>query len=917
MDAQQMMELGNLFNLAQHDRLLRLHFVGDAAGLKDLLLPFRLCYEAALSAPYRAALTCLSPVPDLALKQLLGRAVQIQMDHSAGTRVVNGHVDSVRQLGTNGGITCYLLNIAPGLALLSRRRTSRIFQELSVPDIVARILQEHVQGNSALASMLHLEQCLRRPYAPRSYCTQFDETDLDFIHRLLAEEGISYCLRFSASHDTPTQTVFLFDDGMDLDAASPRLLAYRSGHDGQQANSLLSWQPDRCLVSSATTVRTHDYKPAHARQARDTSAVQQGTTATTLGLTLEDYQVMAPYAAADNAGLQQRAQVRQMGQDQASKQWYGTTRCLGPETGHYLEVGHHPALSFRAVADREFVVTHQHLTVYNNLPHDVSERLPDALMAAFAPPIEPSPPLAALPSDSAPNATYARFAGVRRGTALVPTRVADLRRPTARGPQTATVVGRAGEIVDTDAMGRILIQMHWSREEEHPDGGAAFDHRSSTRVRCALPSAGDGSGHQFLPRVGDEVVVVFLHDDIDRPLVMGAVHGGRRPPPAFSAAGALPGNRTLSGIHTREHHGEHVGELLFDDTPGQPRARLATSYASSALNLGYLTHPRRDGQASPRGEGAELRTDGTASVRGARGLLLTTEAQPGASGSQLQRDDLIRGLGNTHDLLSALSEAAQAQSLDAADAASLHTLLAHLRQWEQGSNAQPEGNQGGAPIAALHAGAGLAVHTSGAATIASGTTLDLAADHLQHSARRHWRAHAGEALTLFAQGARRAMAALRIVAARGDVEIAAHDGRLHASATGQVHLEAGTATVISVADGPVRILGGGGCLLQMDGGNIDLHCPGTFRVKASATEMEPGAHASVAQNQWPQTDYNERFQARLDTGEAAAHCRYELIRADGARLHGTADANGMIELQQGVSLEEVIVRLLPTPQEPR
>lgn len=123
--------------------------------------------------------------------------------------------------------------------------------------------------------------------------------------------------------------------------------------------------------------------------------------------------------------------------------------------------------------------------------------------------------------------------------------------------------------------------------------------------------------------------------------------------------------------------------------------------------------------------------------------------------------------------------------------------------------------------------------------------------------------------------------------------------------------------MISVADGPVRILGGGGCLLQMDGGNIDLHCPGTFTVKASVTEMEPGAHASVAQNQWPQTEYNERFQARLDTGEPAAHCRYELIRADGARLHGTADADGMIELQQGVSLEEVIVRLLPTPQEPR
>jgi len=105
MDEQHMMELGTLFNMAQHNRLLRLHVVGDDAGLHGLLLPYRLCYEAALSTPYSAALTCLSPVPDLALKQMLGRAVQIQIDHSAGTRVINGHVDSVRQLGTDGGIT--------------------------------------------------------------------------------------------------------------------------------------------------------------------------------------------------------------------------------------------------------------------------------------------------------------------------------------------------------------------------------------------------------------------------------------------------------------------------------------------------------------------------------------------------------------------------------------------------------------------------------------------------------------------------------------------------------------------------------------------------------------------------------------------------------------------------------------------
>ncbi|OLG40735.1 phage baseplate assembly protein V, partial [Xanthomonas oryzae] len=175
-------------------------------------------------------------------------------------------------------------------------------------------------------------------------------------------------------------------------------------------------------------------------------------------------------------------------------------------------------------------------------------------------------------------AQYLRFAGVRRGVALVPSRVPSLRRPTASGPQTAAVVGKAGEVVDTDELGRILVQMHWPLAQEHAKGGADDDERSSTRVRYASPSASEGFGHQFIPRVGDEVLIEFLHGDIDRPIAVAVIHNGRRPTAAFSGARGLPGNRTLSGILTREHNGSGANELLFDDTTGQPRARLASTH---------------------------------------------------------------------------------------------------------------------------------------------------------------------------------------------------------------------------------------------------------------------------------------------------------------------------------------------------
>ncbi|WP_206208836.1 type VI secretion system Vgr family protein, partial [Vogesella mureinivorans] len=86
--------------------------------------------------------------------------------------------------------------------------------------------------------------------------------------------------------------------------------------------------------------------------------------------------------------------------------------------------------------------------------------------------------------------------------------------------------------------------------------------------------------------------------------------------------GSLPANKTLSGIQSREHQGSQYSELLFDDTPGQVRAKLSSEPGKTQLNQGYLTHPRSNGQASARGNGFELRTDHHGAIRAGHGLLL-------------------------------------------------------------------------------------------------------------------------------------------------------------------------------------------------------------------------------------------------------------------------------------------------------
>ncbi|QBG90418.1 type VI secretion system Vgr family protein [Xanthomonas oryzae] len=907
------MDLMQYVAISQDGRILELQFTGQNAPRRNLLFPLRLQLTGALSEPFTADVTCLSQSAAIELKTLLGQRAGITIRHHDGERKVNGVVTAVRQLGADGGLSSYRLRIQPALALLAYRRTCRIFQGVSVPDILAQIVQEHRASNPAIAASLRLDQQLRQTYAPRSYCTQFDEDDLGFMHRVMAEEGINYTFIFAGDQGAPTHTLVLFDDANDLAQASPARIGYRRAEDATPADSLLAWQGERQVMTSATALVSYDYKPAASSNADDWSVIDQGEEGRAASATLKDYSALSPYYASDSAEYARYAQVRQTWHDQRAKTWYGGATTPGLEVGTYVEIADHPSLAQDSSEQRQFVVTEQFLDITNNLPADMTRQLPSGLLGLSSADVAPPPSLAAVPPPPEGAAQYLRFAGVRRGVALVPSRVPSLRRPTASGPQTATVVGKAGEVVDTDEMGRILVQMHWPLAQEHAKGGADYDERSSTRVRYASPSASEGFGHQFIPRVGDEVLIEFLHGDIDRPIAVAVIHNGRRPTAAFSGARGLPGNRTLSGILTREHNGSGANELLFDDTTGQPRARLASTHQASELNLGYLTHARKDGEAAARGEGAELRTDGAAALRAAQGMLLTTQAQVGAKGEHLERDALLQLLAQTQELVKTLAEAAQAQRAVPADPAAQQAQHEGLAQWDGGSNIKPNGAGGGQPLLAIYGEAGIAAATPKSMLLSAADHVDTAADRLQQVARKQWVTHAGEQASVFSQGTAGQANAIELIAARGTVEVAAHDGDLHQSAMQAVRIEAGSQVLLTCADGPVKIIGGGGCLFQMEGGNIDLHCPGRFTVKATQKSFEGGAHASVAMNTWPSSPFNDSFQVHHEDGEVARNWPYELTRADGSKTRGVTGGDGIIQLQQGQTLENVAVRLLPRP----
>jgi type VI secretion system secreted protein VgrG len=233
----------------QHNRLLSLHFAGFGPAA-DTLLPFKLSGAEQLSHCYRYQLDCLAIDAALELKTLLGLPALITLLTGDGTRrPISGIVTSVQSLPSDGGFAAYRLIIEPGLALLGLRRTSRVFQAKTVPQIVQAILAEHQAANPILAQSFILELHLERPHPPRSYCVQHRETDLAFIERLLAEEGISYRFAFANNRELPSHTLVLFDDGYQLKgrrAAQATLPPHRWQRNGRHGIWL-----DKCTPTGA------------------------------------------------------------------------------------------------------------------------------------------------------------------------------------------------------------------------------------------------------------------------------------------------------------------------------------------------------------------------------------------------------------------------------------------------------------------------------------------------------------------------------------------------------------------------------------------------------------------------------------------------------------------------------------------
>ncbi|HHY0363255.1 TPA: type VI secretion system Vgr family protein [Vibrio cholerae] len=457
---------------------------------------------------FRYNIELASRQPSITAQQVVDKTAQLVMKRNGEpVQFINGIVRQFSQGDIGHHHTSYSLVLVPALERLSLRHNSRIFQFKTTQDIISQILQE--------MGVVDFSFALKRTLSQREFCVQYRESDLAFVHRLAAEEGITYYIEQADGK----HTIIFFDDNT--------LISKYSGLVSH--NSLAGGQADTPFVSQFHI--EHQSEPSH--------------------LTFKDYSFKKP-----NYGFLQEKTGSDLSFQQSSYEHYdfpgrykddGAGSAFSQLRLEYLRresslgsgKSNHPALragvkfdlsdNLEASANRDWVVVE--VTHQGTQPQALEE---DGGHGATT----YSNQFTVIPA----NKTW---------------RAKPQPKPQVDGPMIAKVVGPAGEEIYCDEHGRVKVHFPWDRESKQNE-------HSSCWVRVSQGWAGAQYGFMAIPRIGHEVIVSFLHGDPDQPIITGRTYHATNTSPY-----PLPANKTRTVIRTDTHQGEGFNEIRFEDQAGQ------------------------------------------------------------------------------------------------------------------------------------------------------------------------------------------------------------------------------------------------------------------------------------------------------------------------------------------------------------
>ncbi len=463
-----------------------------------------------ISTLFEVDLTLVSE-EEINFEDAVGKTALLTVFGHDELRFFHGIVNQFIQAGETGRFFKYQARIVPYLWILSLEQDCRIFQQKSVPDIIKEVFQDSgITGD-------HYDFRLQGTYEPREYCVQYRESDLNFVSRLLEEEGIFYF--FEHSED---KHLLIFGDGavnyMPI-SGNDDVVYNPGGGMIEEEESVYRFILSHAMCTGKCALRDFYFAKPALNLTSDKEDKENNNH--------EIYDYPGEYVT-ENDG-KKIAQIRLEEAIKLKNKAEGKSVCPRFSPGFTFNLKEHTTSSF----NQTYLL---YEVVHNGAqPQVLQENI----------------------TSTSQEASYKnQFYGIPSTVTFRPDR--NTPKPVVEGVQTAIITGPAGEEIYTDKYGRVKVQFHWDRLGKK-------DEKSSCWIRVSQGWAGAGWGAMFIPRIGHEVIVDFLEGDPDRPIITGRVYHGTNTPPY-----ELPSEMTKSTIKSNSSKGGGgSNEMRFEDKSGE------------------------------------------------------------------------------------------------------------------------------------------------------------------------------------------------------------------------------------------------------------------------------------------------------------------------------------------------------------
>lgn len=575
-----------------------------------------------MSALYHYTIRFTSSHPDLTAEMMLSKTATLSMGvgkllDSVVGKIVHGVVTNFRRLAGSRDQVTYEIILEPFISLLDKQfRTHRFFVNKSVPEVVEQILGEHgLKG-------WEYEFKLKQTYPKREQINQYQESDLAFIERLLAEVGIFYF--FTLQPDTQTEVVHFADKQSAWTFGKKLPLNSPSGTNDNSADSVWDVHVWHKVVESSVTASDYNHREA---QNILTSVRADMTRGDGEGNTYGEVYHYRPRHLERGDKITPTAETGNFWARLEHERFLSTqTTVTGSSTDHTLGPAQVLAITETAIPP--------------TLPRETENGLVIIKAGYYA---------------SRKNALKVAWVAMPYYENRC-WRPAAKKRPVVSGTLMARVTSAKDNDIYAwqDASGMYRVKFDADRDDKKQG-------MESMPVRFAKPYGGDKYGFHFPLIQGTEVAIAFHEGDPDRPYIAHAMHDSRHVDHVTEA------NSTRNVIRTAG-----LNKLRMEDKRGEEHVKLSTEYGGKTqLNLGHNVNAGR----AIRGEGAEIRTDKWVAVRGGAGVFISADMQPSANGMMLDMAAALSQLQQAQNLAESLSSAADMAKAELADLQTQKTLL--------------------------------------------------------------------------------------------------------------------------------------------------------------------------------------------------------------------------------------------------